>query len=108
MGSPKQNFTAPDIAELRDELRRVVQMLELLVCVARKSEVGSYTIKQFRTRHKLSDSQYHKLRRQRRGPRVMSVGSVGVRISHQADLDWIAERETEAEVAKETASKADE
>jgi hypothetical protein len=37
----------------------------------------------------------------------MSVGSVGVRISHQADLDWIAERETEAEVAKETASKAD-
>jgi hypothetical protein len=101
MRSAKQNFVV-DIAGLRDQLRRVVQMLAFLVNAARESEVGSYTRKQFRTRHKLSESQYHKLRRQGRSPRVMSVGSCGVRISRQAELDWIAARETEAEAAKET------
>jgi hypothetical protein len=104
MRSPKQNFAVPDIAELRDELRRVGELLGFLVNAAREGEVGSYTLKQFRTRHKLSESQYHKLRRQRRGPRVMSVGSCGVRISREADRDWITERETEAVAAKEADS----
>jgi hypothetical protein len=107
--SPKQNITVPDIAELRDELRRVVQMLELLVCAAREGEAASFKVKKFLTRNDLSESQYHKLRRQGRDPRRMSVGSCGVRISRQAELDWIQARETEAEVAKETAStKTDE
>jgi hypothetical protein len=102
--SPKQNIAAPDIAELRDELRRVVQMLELLVCAARGGETASFKVKEFLTRNDLSESQYHKLRRQGRGPRVMSVGSCGVRISRQAERDWIAAREIEAEAAaKETA-----
>jgi hypothetical protein len=102
MRSVKQNIATPDIAELRDELRQVGEMLAFLVNAAREGEVGSYTLKQFRTRHNLSESQYHKLRRQRRGPRVMSIGSCGQRISREADRDWIAERETEAEAAKET------
>jgi hypothetical protein len=88
MRSPKQNITVPDIAELRDELRRVVQIFALLANAARESEAGSYALKQFRARHKLSESQYHKLRRQGRGPRVMSVGSCGVRISREAERDW--------------------
>jgi hypothetical protein len=100
--SPKQNIPVPDTAELRDELRRVVQMLELLVWVARGGEATSFTLKNFLARNHLSESQYHKLRRQGRGPRVMSVGSCGVRISRQAELDWIVARETEAEAAKET------
>ena len=104
MRSPKQNIAAPDIAELRDELSRVVQMLELLVCAAREGEAASFKLKKFLARNDLSQSQYHKLRRQGRGPRVMSVGSCGVRISRQAERDWIAAREIEAEAAKETAS----
>ena len=83
---------------------RVVQMLELLVCAAREGEAASFKLKKFLARNDLSESQYHKLRRQGRGPRVMSVGSCGVRISRQAERDWIAARETEAEAAKETAS----
>jgi hypothetical protein len=103
MRSAKQTLAA-DIAALRDELRHVVQMLELLVCAAREGEAASFKVKKFLTRNDLSESQYHKLRRQGRGPRVMSVGSCGVRISRQAELDWIAAREQEAEVAaRETA-----
>jgi hypothetical protein len=87
--SPKQNIAVPDIAELRDELRRVVQMLELLVCAAREGEAASFKVKNFLTRNDLSESQYHKLRRQGRGPRVMSVGSCGVRISrYQHNERW--------------------
>jgi hypothetical protein len=102
--SPKQNIAVPDIAELRDELHLVVHMLELLVCAAREGEAASFTVKKFLERNDLSESQYHKLRRQGRGPRVMAVGSCGVRISRQSERDWIAAREIEAEaVAKETA-----
>jgi hypothetical protein len=97
--SPKQNIAVADIAELRDRLDRVVQMLALLVNAARESATASFTLKEFRARHRLSESQYHKLRRQGRGPRVMSVG--GVRVSREADRDWIAAREAEAEAAKE-------
>jgi hypothetical protein len=102
--SSKQSITVPDFAELRDELRRAVQMLELLVYAAREGEIASFKLKKFLVRNELSESQYHKLRRQGRGPRLMSVGSCGVRISRQAELDWIAAREQEAEAAaRETA-----
>jgi hypothetical protein len=33
----------------------------------------------------------------------MSVGAVGKRVSREADRDWVAAREQEAEAAKETA-----
>jgi hypothetical protein len=102
MRSVKQNIATPDIAELRDELRRVAEMLELLVCAAREGEAASFTLKKFRARNQLSQSQYHKLRRQGRDPRRMRVGSCGVRISRQAELDWILARETEAEAAMES------
>ena len=92
----KQNIAAPDIAELRDELRRAIQMLALLVNAAGEGETASFTLKIFLARNHLSESQYHKLRRKGRGPRVMSVGSCGVRISRHAELDWIEARETEA------------
>jgi hypothetical protein len=108
MRSAKQTLAA-DIAALRDELHRVLQMLALLVNAAREGEAASFKLKKFLERNDLSESQYHKLRRQGRGPRVMSVGSCGVRISRQAELDWIAAREIEAEAAREiTSTKADE
>jgi hypothetical protein len=77
-------------------------MLAALANAARESETASFKLKKFLARNDLSESQYHKLRRQGRGPRVMSVGSCGVRISRQAERDWIAARETEARDAKET------
>ena len=101
MRSPTQNIAVPDIAELRDELHLVVQMLELLVCAAREGEAASFKVKKFLARNDLSESQYHKLRRQGRGPRRMSVGSCGVRISRRAERDWIVAREAEVEDAKE-------
>jgi hypothetical protein len=108
MRSVKQNIATLDIAELRDELRRVGEMLAILVNAASEGEAASFKLKKFLARNDLSESQYHKLRRQGRGPRVMSVGSCGVRISRQAELDWIAAREIEAEAAKETAAAENE
>ena len=78
-------------------------MLALLACAAREGEAASFKLKKFLARNDLSESQYHKLRRQGRGPRMMSVGSCGVRISRQAELDWIVAREAEVEDAKEIA-----
>jgi hypothetical protein len=108
MRSPKQKIAVLEIAELRDELRRVAQTLALLVTLASEGEAASFTVKKFLARNDLSESQYHKLRRQGRGPRVMSVGSCGVRISRQAELDWIAAREIAAEAAKEIAATENE
>jgi hypothetical protein len=101
MRSAKENFAA-DIAALKGQLSDVLAVLVVLASAARESEAASFKLKKFLARNDLSESQYHKLRRQKRGPRVMSVGSCGVRISRQAELDWIAARETEAEAAKET------
>lgn len=108
MRSPKQNFAA-DIAALKRQLSDVLAAIVGLANAASEGEPASFTVKIFLARNHLSESQYHKLRRQGRGPRVMSVGSCGVRISRHAELDWIAARETEAEAAKETGStKVDE
>jgi hypothetical protein len=94
-----------DIAGLRDDLRSVMQTVVLLANAAGERDAASFTLKRFLARNSLSESQYHKLRREGRGPRVMKTGSVGVRISRQAELDWIAAREAEAEAAaKETVS----
>jgi hypothetical protein len=101
MRSAKQNFVA-DIAALKGQLSAVLAMLVALANAARETEAASFTLKKFLARNQLSESQYHKLRRQGRGPRVMSVGSCGVRISREAERDWIVMRETEAQAAKET------
>ena len=108
MRSAKQNV-ASEIAALKEQLASVVATLVALANAAAVGERGSYSIKEFLARNQLSESQYYKLRRQGRGPRVMSVGACGVRISRQAELDWIAARETDADATKETPStKADE
>jgi hypothetical protein len=100
MQRPKQNF-ASDIASLRGQLSDVLATLAKLAKAAAIGERSSYSIKEFLARHRLSESQFHKLRRERRGPRTMRTGSVGVRISREAERDWILEREREAAEAKE-------
>jgi hypothetical protein len=98
MWSAKQNF-ASEIVALKEQLASVVATLAALANATSVGERGSYSIKEFLARNQLSESQYHKLRRQGRGPRLMSVGSCGVRISRQAEIDWIAAREQEAKAA---------
>jgi hypothetical protein len=102
MRSVKQNFAA-DIAALKRQLSEVLATLVMLAKPASESERGSFTLKEFQRRHNLSESQFFKLCREGRGPRLMSVGSVGKRVSREADRDWIAAREQEAKAAKETA-----
>src|ERR1700733_6765634 len=103
MRSAKQDFTV-DIAALKEQLSDALATLAVLANAAREGETASFKLKKFLVRNELSESQYHKLRRQGRGPRLMSIGSCGVRISRQAELDWIAAREEEAEAAsRETA-----
>jgi hypothetical protein len=96
MQCPKQNPVASDIAGLHEELRRLAASVAALANSVGEGVQGSYTLKQFLARHHLSESQYHKLRRAKRGPRTMSTGEVSVRISRQAEADWVREREAEA------------
>jgi hypothetical protein len=87
---------AADIATLKEQLASVIATLSSLASAAGVGEAGSYTIREFSARNRLSESQYHKLRREGRGPRLMSTGSVGKRISAQAEDDWVKAREAEA------------
>ena len=95
MRSAKQNFAA-DIAALKGQLSEVLATLAMLAKAASEGERGSFTLKEFQRRHNLSESQFFKLCREGHGPRLMSVGSVGKRVSREADRDWIAAREQEA------------
>jgi hypothetical protein len=92
--SPKHQIfsLAGDIAEVKSQLRLVLETLGRLDGGGR----SSFTLAEWRKRHGLSESQHHKLRRQGRGPRTMRTGDVGVRVSVEADREWVREREREA------------
>jgi hypothetical protein len=92
MRSAKQNFAA-DIAALKGQLSEVLATLVMLAKAPSEGERGSFTLKEFLRRHNLSESQFFKLCREGHGPRLMSVGSVGKRVSREADRNWIAARE---------------
>jgi hypothetical protein len=97
---------AADIADLKAQLADVTLALARLVKLADEGDAASFSITQFCKRHHLPESQYHKLRSEGRGPRTMRTGSVGVRISREAEADWIAAREAEtAEAPKRTVGK---
>jgi hypothetical protein len=95
MRSPKQNIAA-DVAALKEHLNSVIATLAALANAAGGKERSSWTLREFQHRHNLSESQYHKLRREGRAPRTMRTGAVGVRISRDAERDWILQREREA------------
>lgn len=101
MSSLKDRTSAPkklaaDIADVKAQLAAVVETIGTLVKLANESGAASFTIPQFCRRNSLSESQYFKLQREGRGPRTMSTGSVGVRISREAEADWVRAREAEA------------
>jgi hypothetical protein len=84
------------VADIHDLKAQLGLVLQALARIAEAGDRSSYTIIEWRGRHNLSEAQYHKLRRQGRGPRTMQTGDIGQRISVEADRDWIAEREREA------------
>ncbi len=84
-------------SDLKEQLAAAVKAMTRLVD---DKEAASFSIPEFCKRHRISEAQYHKLQRERRGPRVMTTGSTGVRISRAAEADWILEREAEAEHRK--------
>jgi hypothetical protein len=84
-------MTKPDLQHIAVQLDTVLAHL-----TNAKSDAASFSIPEFCERNRISESQYHKLRREGRGPRLMSTGSAAVRISREAEADWIREREREA------------
>jgi hypothetical protein len=96
MSSAADRATAPkiatEIALLRALLGDVFQIVkqqaeQLRILVAAREQVASFSIGTFCKRNDISESQYHKLRREGRGPRTMLTGDVSVRISAAAERD---------------------
>jgi hypothetical protein len=68
-----------DFSDLKTQLAAVVEAVARIA--DHKDDAASFSIPEFCRRHRMSESQYHKLQREGRGPRVMTTGSMGVRIS---------------------------
>jgi hypothetical protein len=94
MRTPKETPVEIELTRVKAELRKIVDVLQDF---GRRVERASFTIEEWCERHDISVSQYYKLSRSGRGPRTMSTGDVGVRISREADADWIKSREREAD-----------
>ena len=62
----------------------------------------SYSIETWCKRHDVSRSTYYKLKAANKAPRTMEVLGC-VRISEDADREWVAAREAEASSAMEAA-----
>jgi hypothetical protein len=69
-------------------------------------EQQAFLIKEFCKRNRISLATYHKIKKEGRGPREMSLGRA-IRISIEAERDWRAAREmpddTEARLIKREA-----
>src|SRR6266446_2913252 len=87
-----------EFAGLKKQLAEAINAITRLA--DNKDDAASFSIPEFCKRHRFSEAQYHKLKREGRGPRVMTTGSMGVRISRAAEADWIREREDEAKQRK--------
>jgi hypothetical protein len=74
--------------------------IDALARAIAEQNAASFTIKKFCQRNSISERQYYKLRSEGKAPRLMSTGRAGVRISRNAERDWIADREREAEAAR--------
>jgi hypothetical protein len=97
---------AADITDIKEQLAALTTAVTILTRFAEQGEIASFTIAEFRVRNRLSESQFHKLQREGRGPRVMSIGSVGRRISREAEADWVRDREAEASASGRRSSAA--
>lgn len=57
-----------------------------------RAEPQAFTVAEFCARNRIGLSTFHKLKNQKRGPRMMYLGRA-IRISIEAERDWRAERE---------------
>ena len=55
----------------------------------------SFTIEQWCQRHNVSRSFYYKLKRAGKAPRTMELLDKAVRITEEADREWVCQREVE-------------
>jgi hypothetical protein len=90
------------LTDVMAQLARLTNQIEELRKIIIETGIGGSTIKQFCARYSLSTRQFHTLRSQGRGPVMMSIGSDGLRISKQAELDWVKAREAETMAKKES------
>jgi len=84
--------------------------LDQLLRLAEAADAPCFTIQEFCQRNRISDAAYHNLRKSGRGPRLMKIGKSGrgVRISREAEADWIHDREVDtAEKAGTTKKETD-
>jgi hypothetical protein len=97
MSSLRQRDFGADIIALRSQLADVLGALKTLADAVSAGERNSFTLTEFRHRNGLSESQFFKLVREGRGPKLMSVGSLGKRISRASERDWTKARERDVE-----------
>ena len=84
-----------DLSDLQKLIKSAVEaavegMLNDLPLTAARA---SFNIQEFCKRHNISPMQFFRLRKQGRGPRVLQAGRQALRISLEAEQDWIRERE---------------
>jgi predicted DNA-binding transcriptional regulator AlpA len=59
----------------------------------------SLTVDEWCERHRISRSMYYKLKSSGKGPRTMNIGAA-VRITEEADREWVIVRERETAAAE--------
>jgi predicted DNA-binding transcriptional regulator AlpA len=64
--------------------------------------MASVMIDEWCKRHNLSRSMFYKLKNSGKAPRTMMIGTT-IRITDQADAEWMAAREAETAAAKSAA-----
>ena len=99
MNSAPRRADISQVVSLNDimaQLALVNTRLDALAKAIVDSSTTSRTIKQFCQRNNLSVRQFYALQAEGRGPRMMSVGSTGKRVSDEAERDWVGAREADA------------
>lgn len=101
----KDAASASDLAGLHAELRDIAAKLELLAQLAKTavaaSERKSKTIKELCAKHGFSESSFFKMCRQGKGPKMIAIGTVGRRITPEAEDAWLRELEVAAAAENE-------
>jgi hypothetical protein len=85
--------------EVSNLKRQVSRLVSLLAALSPGDPVGqsSFTIPQWCRKHHISRAHYYRLKKRRKAPRTMEADGL-VRITPEADRDWMLEREAEAAI----------
>ena len=97
-----------EIAASIADVKTQIADLALIVASLKKSDAPddlvSFSIERFCKRNGISKRQYFKMQRQGIGPHTLKIGGrKGIRISLEAERDWIREREAERATEQQAA-----